>query len=126
MFMDSCRLIELAAVACDDRKAQEIKLLKVDQVSSIADWILITQGLSDVQVRAIVNNVEKTLRDEAEIIPLRKEGTNEAKWALLDYGDLIINVFQPNERRFYDLESFWGNGIIYDFIDNKLIALKDE
>tara|TARA_B100000609_G_scaffold150274_1_gene121701 strand:+ start:326 stop:706 length:381 start_codon:yes stop_codon:yes gene_type:complete len=126
MFMDSCRLIELAAVACDDRKAQDIKLLKVDQVSSIADWILITQGLSDVQVRAIVNNVEKTLRDEAEIIPLRKEGTNEAKWALLDYGDLIINVFQPKERKFYDLESFWGNGVIYDFIDNKLIALKDE
>tara|TARA_B100000212_G_C27365597_1_gene530171 strand:+ start:570 stop:950 length:381 start_codon:yes stop_codon:yes gene_type:complete len=126
MFMDSCRLIELAAVACDDRKAQDIKLLKVDQVSSIADWILITQGLSDVQVRAIVNNVEKTLRDEAEIIPLRKEGTNEAKWALLDYGDLIINVFQPKERKFYDLESFWGNGVIYDFVDNKLIALKDE
>ena len=124
--MDSCRLIELAAVACDDRKAQDIKLLKVDQVSSIADWILITQGLSDVQVRAIVNNVEKTLRDEAEIIPLRKEGTNEAKWALLDYGDLIINVFQPKERKFYDLESFWGNGVIYDFIDNKLIALEDE
>ena len=124
--MDSCRLIELAAVACDDRKAQDIKLLKVDQVSSIADWILITQGLSDVQVRAIVNNVEKTLRDEAEIIPLRKEGTNEARWALLDYGDLIINVFQPKERKFYDLESFWGNGVIYDFVDNKLIALKDE
>ena len=126
MFMDSCRLIELAAVACDDRKAQDIKLLKVDQVSSIADWILITQGLSDVQVRAIVNNVEKILRDEAEIVPLRKEGTNEAKWALLDYGDLIINVFQPKERKFYDLESFWGNGVIYDFVDNKLIALKDE
>ena len=126
MFMDSSRLVELAAVACDDRKAQDIKLLKVDQVSSIADWILITQGLSDVQVRAIVNNVEKTLRDEAEIIPLRKEGTNEAKWALLDYGDLIINVFQPKERKFYDLESFWGNGVIYDFVDNKLIALKDE
>ena len=124
--MDSCRLIELAAVACDDKKAQDIKLLKVDQVSSIADWILITQGLSDVQVRAIVNNVEKTLRDEAEILPLRKEGTNEAKWALLDYGDLIINVFQPKERKFYDLESFWGNGVIYDFVDNKLIALKDE
>ena len=123
--MDSCRLIELAAVACDDRKAQDIKLLKVDQVSSIADWILITQGLSDVQVRAIVNNVEKTLRDEAEIIPLRKEGTNEAKWALLDYGDLIINVFQPKERKFYDLESFWSNGIFHGFTNNQLIVLKD-
>tara|TARA_Y100001968_G_scaffold81559_1_gene72640 strand:- start:68 stop:448 length:381 start_codon:yes stop_codon:yes gene_type:complete len=125
MFTDSFRLIELTAVACDDRKARDIKFLKIEEVSSIADWILITEGLSDVQVRAIVNNVEKTLRDEADLIPLRKEGINEAKWALLDYGDLIVNVFQPNERKFYDLESFWSNGIIYDFIDNKLIALKD-
>ena len=123
--MDNCRLIELAAVACDDRKAGDIKLLKVDEVSSIADWILITEGLSDVQVRAIINNVEKTLRQEAELLPLRKEGINEAKWALLDYGDLIINVFQPNERKFYDLESFWINGIFHGFSNNQLIKLKD-
>ena len=126
MFMDSSLLIQLAAGACDDRKAGDIKLLKVDEVSSIADWILITEGLSDVQVRAIVNNVEKKLREEANILPLRKEGINEAKWALLDYGDFIINVFQPNERKFYDLESFWSNGIIHNFSNNKLILLKNE
>ena len=126
MFMDSNLLIQLAAGACDDRKAGDIKLLKVDEVSSIADWILITEGLSDVQVRAIINNVEKKLREEANILPLRKEGINEAKWALLDYGDFIINVFQPNERKFYDLESFWSNGIIHNFSNNKLILLKNE
>ncbi len=124
--MDSRLLVELAAIACDGIKAGNIKLLRVDEVSSIADWILITEGLSDVQVRAIVNNVEKTLKEEADILPLRKEGINEAKWALLDYGDLIINVFQPNERKFYDLESFWSNGIIHDFTENKLKALKNE
>ena len=124
--MDSSLLVELAAVACDDIKAGDIKLLKVDNVTSIADWILITEGLSDVQVRAIVNNVEKTLKEEADILPLRKEGINEAKWALLDYGDLIINVLQPNERKFYDLESFWSNGILHYFSDNKLIAIKNE
>ncbi len=126
MFMDSNGLVELAAVACDDRKAGDIKLLKVDEVSSIADWILITEGLSDVQVRAIVNNVEKTLKDKANLIPLRKEGINEGKWALLDYGDVIINVFQPNDRKFYDLESFWSNGVLHNFNNNKLIILKDE
>jgi len=126
MFMDSNGLVELAAVACDDRKAGDIKLLKVDEVSSIADWILITEGLSDVQVRAIVNNVEKTLKDKANLLPLRKEGINEGKWALLDYGDVIINVFQPNDRKFYDLESFWSNGIIHNFNNNKLMILKDE
>jgi ribosome-associated protein len=124
--MDSSLLVKLAAVACDDIKAGNIKLLKVDEVTSLADWILITEGLSDVQVRAIVNNVEKTLKEEADILPIRKEGINEAKWALLDYGDLIINVMQPNERKFYDLESFWSNGVIHDFTNNKLNALKDE
>ena len=124
--MDSNRLVELAAVACDDRKAGDIKLLKVDQVSSIADWILITEGLSDVQVRAIINNVEKRLKEEANILPLRKEGINEAKWALLDYGDLIINVLQPNARKYYDLESFWSNGITHNFVNNQLIEIEDE
>ena len=126
MFMDSTLLLELAASACDYRKAGNIKLLRIEEVSSIADWILITEGFSDVQVRAIVNNVEKTLREEADLLPLRKEGINEGKWALLDYGDIIINVFQPNERKFYDLESFWSNGIIHNFTNNKLIMLKDE
>ena len=96
--MDSNRLVELAAVACDDRKAGDIKLLKVDKVSSIADWILITEGLSDVQVRAIVNNVEKTIREEAHLLPLRKEGINEAKWALLDYGCLLYTSPSPRDR----------------------------
>ena len=126
MFMDSNGLVKLAAVACDDRKAGDIKLLKIDEVSSIADWILITEGLSDVQVRAIVNNVEKTLKEQADLLPLRKEGINEGKWALLDYGDLIINVFQPKERKFYDLESFWNNGIIHDFTNSQLIVLTNE
>ena len=120
--MDSSRLVEIAALACDDRKASDIKLLKIDEVSSIADWILITEGLSDVQVRAIVNNVEKTLKEEADLLPLRKEGVNEAKWALLDYGDLIINVLQPQERKYYNLESFWSNGVTHQFVDNQVIT----
>ncbi len=124
--MDSSKLVEIAALACDDKRANNINLLKIDEVSSIADWILITDGLSDVQVRAIVTNVEKTIKDEADLLPLRKEGVSEAKWALLDYGDLIINVLQPSERKFYDLESFWSNGIKHNFINNRLVITKNE
>ena len=50
------------------------------------------------------------MRNKVKIEPIRKEGINEAKWALLDYGDLIVNIFQPEIRKFYDLESFWSNG----------------
>ncbi len=108
--MDSKQLIELAAEAASDLKAENIQLIEIEKVSSLADWILISEGLSDVQVRSIVNSIEDKLNKEADIVPLRKEGLNEGKWALLDYGDIIINVFQPKERRYYELESFWSNG----------------
>ena len=110
MSMDNKNLILIAAKACDDKKAKDIKLIKIDKVSFISEWILIAEGLSDVQVRSISNSVEGELRENAKIEPIRKEGVNEGKWALLDYGDLIVNIFQPEVRKFYDLESFWSNG----------------
>ena len=113
--MDSQKLIELAAKAADDLKAVDIKLIQIEKVSSIADWIMVSEGLSDVQVRSIIKSVEDRLNSKADILPLRKEGINEGKWALLDYGDIIINVFQPKERKYYELESFWSTGIIYDY-----------
>ena len=115
MYMDSQKLVELAAKAADELKALNIKLIQIDMVSSIADWIMISEGLSSVQVRAIIKSVEDNLKNEANILPLRKEGISEAKWALLDYGDIIINVFQPKERKYYELESFWSNGIIFNY-----------
>ena len=110
MFMDNKILVLMAAKACDEKKAKDIKLIKIDKVSFISEWILIAEGLSDVQVRSITNSVEVELREKGNIEPIRKEGVNEAKWALLDYGDLIVNIFQPEIRKYYDLESFWSNG----------------
>ena len=113
--MDSNDLIKLAAQACEDKKAMNINLIDINKVSSIADWILVTEGLSDVQVRAITKSVENRLKEQADLLPLRKEGVNEGKWALLDYGDIIINVFQQKEREYYELESFWSNGNLYKY-----------
>ena len=110
MFMDSEELAEIAAEACNELKAQNIHLIRIDEVSSLAEWILITEGLSDVQVRSIIRSVEDSLKQKAGIVPLRKEGVNEGNWALLDYGDLIVNVLQPQLRAFYNLEAFWSNG----------------
>ena len=113
--MDSKILVELAAEACDDRKARNIQLIQISEVSSIADWILVTEGLSDVNVRAIIKSVEDKILSKANRTPLRREGINEAKWALLDYGEVIINVLQPLERNFYDIESFWSNGKLLNY-----------
>ena len=123
MYMDSQDLIEIAAKAADDLKAKNIKIIQIDMVSSIADWIMIGEGLSDVQVRSIIKSVEDRVSEKANMLPLRKEGINEGKWALLDYGDIIINVFQPKERNFYELESFWSNGKTYNY-SNELHTLQ--
>ncbi|CAK6696695.1 ribosome silencing factor [Synechococcus sp. CCY9201] len=107
---DSEALARLAADACDDRKAVDIRLIRVDEVSSLADWFVICSGLSDVQVRAIARSVEDRLEAEAGRLPLRREGQAEGRWVLIDYGEVIVHVLTPDERSFYDLEAFWGHG----------------
>ena len=106
---DSKALALQAAEACDDRKAVDICLIRVDEVSSLADWFVICSGLSDVQVRAIARSVEDSL-ETVQRLPLRREGHREGRWVLLDYGELIVHVLTPSERTYYDLEAFWGHG----------------
>ena len=114
--LDSKQLAELAADACDDRKATDIEMIRVDEVSSLADWMVIAGGHTDVQVRAIARSVQDKLEEITGRLPLRKEGVNEGRWALLDYGELIVHILQPGERSFYDLEAFWGHGERHSFV----------
>ena len=116
--MDSEKLAELAADACDDRKATDVRLIRVDEVSSLADWLVIAGGQSDVQVRAIARSVEDRLEEDASRLPLRKEGLNEGRWALLDYGEVIVHVLMPEERGYYDLEAFWSHGESRTFLSS--------
>ena len=113
--MDSHQLAEIAAEACDDRKAKDIQLIQIEKVSSLTDWIIVAEGLSEVNVRAIASSVEEKLQEKANRLPLRREGINEGKWALLDYGEIIINILQANERKYYDLEAFWSHGNTYKY-----------
>jgi ribosome-associated protein len=107
---DSASLARLAAEACDDRKAVDILLIRVEEISSLADWFVICTGLSEVQVRAIGRSVEDRLEEEAGRLPLRREGQVEGRWLLIDYGEVIVHILTPQEREYYDLESFWGHG----------------
>ena len=113
---DSKALALLAAEACDDRKAGDIVLLRVEEISSIADWFVIATGFSDVQVRAIARSVEDKIEEETGRLPLRKEGQTEGRWVLLDYGEVIVHALTPDERSYYDLESFWGHGETESFL----------
>ena len=113
---DSKALALLAADACDDRKATDIVLIRVEEISSIADWFVIASGFTDVQVRAMGRSVEDKLEEHTGRLPLRKEGQNEGRWVLLDYGEVIVHCLTPDERSYYDLESFWGHGEKESFV----------
>jgi ribosome-associated protein len=116
--MDSETLARLAAEASDDRKAVDIRLIRVDEVSSLADWFVISSGLSDVQVRAIARSVEDQIEEATGRLPLRREGQKEGKWMLLDYGEVIVHVLTPSERSYYDLEAFLGHGEQHLFVSS--------
>ncbi|MEM7795604.1 MAG: ribosome silencing factor [Cyanobacteria bacterium P01_C01_bin.118] len=104
------------ANAADDRKAEDITILQVGDASYLADYFVIATGFTNVQVRAIARSIESTLEDDHGRSPLRTEGTEEGKWVIYDYGEVIAHIFQPREREYYDLEAFWGHVKRVEFI----------
>ncbi|MDZ7965677.1 MAG: ribosome silencing factor [Nostoc sp. DedSLP03] len=101
------KLAATIAVAASDRKAGEILLLKVTEVSYLADYFVMMTGYSKVQVRAIAQAIEGKVETELQRRPLRTEGKVEGNWVLQDYGDVIVHIMMPKEREFYNLEAFW-------------------
>jgi ribosome-associated protein len=106
------QLAFLAADAADDRKAGDMVLINIGEVSTLADYLLIVTGFSKVQLRAICDSVTDKLEEELDRSPLRTEGHNKGGWILIDYGDLIVHILMPELREFYSLEAFWGHGQI--------------
>lgn len=111
----SLQLALAAARASDDRKGGEIALLKVSQVSYLADYFVIVTGFSKAQVRAIARAVEEQVEEHCHRSPVRIEGQSEGSWVLQDYGDVIVHILMPQEREFYNLEAFWGHAERIDF-----------
>lgn len=92
-----------------DKKAFDLKLLKVTGISSLTDYILIASGRSDRQVEAIAEGIRLGMKDEYDEAPLAVEGMKEGRWALLDFGDIMVHVFQQPVREFYDLDGLWSD-----------------
>ena len=113
---DSKALAIAAAQAADDRKGGDIVLLNVEDVSYLADYFVMVTGFSRAQVRAISQAVQEKAEQLCNRVPKRIEGQSDATWVLLDYGDVIIHIFQPKEREFYNLEAFWGHAEKVEFL----------
>ncbi len=105
---DTAQRVREAVSAADDRQAVDLKVLHLQKVSDFTDYFVICSGTSERQVQAIADAVEERLRNH-RVRPLHVEGYNRAQWVLLDYGDLVVHVFQAEQRRYYALERLWGD-----------------
>jgi ribosome-associated protein len=94
--------------ACLEKKAADLVILNVKEISAFADYFILCSGTSDRQVRAVAAAVQENLKNEG-ILPLGIEGEATGKWVLLDYDDVIIHVFLESVRTFYDLERLWSD-----------------
>lgn len=92
----------------DDKKAKDISVLRIDRISTIADYFIICHGTSVTHTRAIADELEEKL-ESAGVKLLHKEGYNSGKWILMDYGAVIVHIFTEEERKFYDLERIWND-----------------
>lgn len=99
----------LAAKAAAEKKAENVMAIEVAELLVVTDYFVIATGRTNIQVRAIADQVEETLLESERIKPIGREGADEGKWILLDYGDIVVHVFQPAERNFYRLEKLWGD-----------------
>jgi len=119
--LDSKAIALTAARVADEKKATDIIIQKVKDLFLVSDYFVIVSGQNNRQVNAIVDAIEERIRDEYGIKPLGREGAVECTWVLLDYGDVIIHVFQPEIREFYRLETLWNDAPIVDIAEAGII-----
>lgn len=99
----------------DEKKAEDIKLIRISELTVIADYFIIANGTSNTHVRALAEEVEELLGDEG-ILPRSIEGRSTG-WILLDYGDVVVHIFTPADRDYYSLERLWKDADFEDISD---------
>jgi ribosome silencing factor RsfS/YbeB/iojap len=107
--MDSRKLASLCRELADNKKAEDIVILDVRQISSVTDYFVIASGTSEPHLRAIVDEISDKLREEYRLRPRAVDGTLQTAWVVLDYFDVIVHVMRHDVRERYDLETLWGD-----------------
>lgn len=107
--MTSTELKDKICEIIDDKKGRDITILKVDHLSMLADYFVVCTAGSSTQLRAISEEVMDKMEDLGER-PVRNEGTRDGKWAIVDFGEVIVHVFNDETRLFYSLEKLWSDG----------------
>lgn len=115
--LDSREMAIAIAKVLDDNKAQEVKVLKVEDVTVLTDYFVIASGTSTTHAASLADEVEFQMQKNYKISPISSEGYDSKNWVLLDYGNVIVHVFVPGTRDFYDLEHLWADGEPVDLSD---------
>ena len=107
--MDSRKLALLCRELADNKKAEDIVILDVRELSSVTDYFVLASGTSEPHLRAIVDEITEKLRESHQLRPRAIDGTFQAAWVVLDYFDVIVHVMRQDVRDRYDLETLWGD-----------------
>ena len=110
--MDSQNIFKIAANALNNKKARQLKVLKIDDLTTLADYFVIATATSSTHVRALADEVEDKLKEQS-VEPHHIEGKSTG-WIALDYVSVIVHVFTPQEREFYNLDSIWSDATEID------------
>ena len=112
----SMDMTKIALKALEDKKGEDIKVIDISEVSVLADYFIIASGTNRSQIQALTDNVEEALgRAGFEVKQI--EGYDTANWILMDFGDIIVHIFDKENRLFYDLERIWRDGKQLDLAD---------
>lgn len=109
-------MVKIAINALEEKKAENIRVIDISKVSVLADYFIIAEGKNRNQIQALTDSVEKDL-GKAGVAPKQIEGYESASWILMDYADIIVHIFDNENRLFYDLERIWRDGICVDAKD---------
>lgn len=108
--------LEIIVKALDSKKAEDIKVIKVGDLTVIADYFVIADGTSSTQTKALADEAEYKMQENG-VVPNRVQGNNGSNWVIIDYGDIVVHVFSKEQRDFYNLERLWRDGEDIDISD---------
>jgi iojap-like ribosome-associated protein len=112
----SKEMARIAYAALEDKKAEDIKVIDIEGITVIADYFIIASGTNKNQVQALADSVEQSLVKAGHVVK-QIEGYHTANWVLLDFGDIIIHIFDSENRLFYDIERIWRDGKTVEVAD---------
>ncbi|MCA8917117.1 MAG: ribosome silencing factor [Planctomycetes bacterium] len=112
--MDTLEAARIAYKACAEKKATDIRLLEVSGLTIVSDYFVICTASSSTNARAVGDEVRKQLKEKAQRTPIGIEGSSEGWWVLLDFGDVIVHIFQHDARQYYAIDETWADAQVVE------------